>query len=237
MAEALPMVWLHGWGQSGVAMATLAALFPAASHLIPDLPGFGAEPMLVEGAGTQDYADWLATRHGATPAVIIGHSFGGRVAIRFAVRYPERVRAVVLIAGAGLKRKRGLGFRLHASVLRLVGRFARHADRLFGSDLLAAFRSRFGSPDYRNAGPLRATFVRTIEEDLSEAARDVRLPVLLIYGREDNETPPEFGSRYAALLPDAELHILDGFGHLDILGRGAFQCQTLIGRFLARLGE
>lgn len=230
------MVWLHGWGQSGAAMAKLAGLFPGTAHPIPDLPGFGAEPMLAEGAGTQDYADWLADRLGAAPAVIVGHSFGGRVAIRLAVRHPDRVRALVLIAGAGLKRRRGPLFRLRAAALRLAGRAARLADRLFGSALHQAFRNRFGSADYRNAGPLRATFVRTVNEDLAEEARRVGVPVLLLYGADDTETPPEFGRRFAALMPDAELHVLEGFGHLDILGRGAFRCQTLIERFLARIG-
>lgn len=236
VADAPPMVWLHGWGQSGAAMARLAGLFPAASHLIPDLPGFGAEPMLAEGAGTQDYADWLAARLGESPAVIVGHSFGGRVAIRLAVRHPARVRALVLIAGAGLKRTRSPAFRLRAAALRAALRAARAVDRLAGSTLLEAYRARFGSADYRHAGPLRATFVRTVNEDLSEAARRVGAPVLLIYGAEDGETPPEIGRRFAALMSDAEFHVADGFGHLDILGRGAFRCQTLIERFLARIG-
>ncbi|RMD90739.1 MAG: alpha/beta hydrolase, partial [Alphaproteobacteria bacterium] len=105
---------------------------------------------------------------------------------------------------------------------------------LFGSDLHARYARRFGSTDYRRAGALRGTFLKAVNEDLSAIARAIEVPVLLIYGSEDRETPPEIGTRFAALMPRAELHLLDGFGHLDILGRGAYQCEHLIARFLER---
>lgn len=232
---------LHGWGQTGTSLERIGRLLERdARVLIPDLPGFGSAPMLAQGAGTAEYAAWLAERIAngdwpiARPLVLVGHSFGGRVAIRLAAARPDLVDALVLIAGAGLKKRRSPLFRLRAAILRHGAHLARAIDRLAGSELHAAYARRVGSADYRRAGPLRATFVRTITEDLSDTAPAVRCPTLLLYGEEDRETPPEFGRRYAELMPDACFETLAGFGHLDILGAGAFQCEHRIRRFLAR---
>lgn len=194
--------------------------------------------MLAAGAGTADYAAHLgAVLEGPdgkddAARVIVGHSFGCRVAIRFACRWPDRVDALVLIAAAGLKRKRSLRFRLRAMLLRWLGKFYGVIDAVFRTDTKAAYREKFGSTDYKNAGELRATFVTTINEDLSELAGQLRCPVLLIYGSDDSETPVELGERYERLIPNATLKVLDHFAHLDILGAGRQQMATLIRRFL-----
>nr|WP_281500804.1 alpha/beta hydrolase [Kordiimonas marina] len=234
-----PFVWLHGWGQTGASMARLADLFKAdGQHTLYDLPGFGETAPLQEGAGTEDYADALAAEmkaSGLGPAVIVGHSFGGRMAVQMAARHPDLVRAIIIIGGAGLKRRRSLAFRLRAFWLKLVGRMARLSDKLFGTHFREAYTQKFGSADYRNAGVLRGTFVRAVNENLTAAAKAGRAPALLIYGSEDTETPPEIGRRYEQLIPIARFELVPGFGHLDILTRGAYQCEALMRTFLEDL--
>jgi len=214
-AAATEIAWLPGWGQTADSLAPLARLLAArARNIVFDLPGFGRTPPLVEGAGSAAYADALIAELGPRSAdrrILAGHSFGARVAIQAAARHP------------------------HAGALRMLGRVAAAADRLFGTRLRGAYSARLGSEDYRRAGPLRATLVSVVNEDLSAQAARIEVPVLLIYGAEDTATPPELGRRFAVLFGDAELHLLDGFGHLDILGNGAYQCQHLIERFLGRL--
>ena len=235
---------LHGWGRTGESLVPLARQLAAHGHCwLPDLPGFGRTPMLAEGAGSAEYAAALLAQpvHAQARAagrriVVIGHSFGARVALRAAARDQAFADALVLIAGAGLRRRRSLPFRLRAAMLKAVGRLLKRCDRVLGTGLFARYAARVGSRDYREAGRLRATLVSVVNEDLSQVAAAVRRPTLLVYGAADRETPPEFGRRYAALMPDAELVILDGFGHLDILGPGAFQCAHRILDFLARKG-
>ncbi|TNE61490.1 MAG: alpha/beta hydrolase [Alphaproteobacteria bacterium] len=234
-------VWLHGWGQTGASMARLAQLFSAhGRHVIYDLPGFGQTAMLAEGAGTEDYADALAAKMasaGIGPAIIVGHSFGGRMAVQMAARHPDRVKACIIIAGAGLKRRRSLAFKLRAMALRTLGRLARLSDRLFGTRFRDAYVARFGSADYKNAGALRATFVRAVNENLVAEAKAGRAPTLLLYGSDDTETPPEIGRRYEHLIPIARFVEMPGFGHLDILSRGAYQCEAQIRAFLKDLAD
>ncbi|RMF73262.1 MAG: alpha/beta fold hydrolase [Alphaproteobacteria bacterium] len=235
-------VLLHGWGLTGESLMPLARQLQAhGACWVPDLPGFGKTPMLREGAGSAEYAEALLrqpaiveARMAGRPIVLIGHSFGARLALRAAAADPRTVSCLVLIAGAGLKRRRGPGFRARAAMLKAVGRLLRRIDHLAGTTLFAHYASRVGSADYRRAGPLRSTLVAVVNEDLGPVAARIRQPVLLLYGREDTETPPELGERFAALMPDAELVILDGLGHLDILGAGAFQCAHRILSFLQR---
>ncbi len=233
---------LHGWGLTGESLMPLARQLCAhGTCWVPDLPGFGETPMLAEGAGSAEYAGALLhqpaiaeARAAGREIVLIGHSFGARLALRAAVTDPEAVSALVLIAGAGLKRHRGPGFRVRAAILKATGRLLRRVDHLAGTTFFARYATRVGSADYRQAGPLRATLVAVVNEDLGPVAARIRQPALLLYGREDMETPPELGERFAALMPDAELVILDGLGHLDILGAGAFQCAHRILTFLGR---
>jgi len=237
----LQTVWLHGWGQDRRAFAALADFFTGwGDGLLVDLPGFGQTPPPGEAWDTIDYADHLAAHLAAAPRpvrrVVVGHSFGGRVAIRLAVRHPDSVDALILIAAAGLQRPRSPRQRLRAAVLKRLGRAAKALDGLAGTSLHAAYAERFGSADYRAAGALRPTFVKVVTEDLSDEARRVAVPVLLLYGETDTETPAAFAERYAALMPDAEAVVLPRLGHLDILGAGAHQVKAQAKRFLTARG-
>jgi pimeloyl-ACP methyl ester carboxylesterase len=227
-------IWLHGWGQDLHAFDRLQPLFAATgSHQRFDQPGFGQTPLLFEGASTADYADALASLlMGTGPHIFVGHSFGVRVSIQMAARHPELVQGIIGIAGAGLKRKRSLWFKAKAQLMKLIGQAARKSDQTFGTIYRPKFEARFGSSDYKNAGPLRGTFVKVVNEDLSEQAKATKCPVCLIYGDQDTETPPEFGQRYASLMANARFHQLSGFSHWDIMTRGAYQCEAIMRQFL-----
>lgn len=233
------IIWLHGWGQTHQSLLPLAGLFKRSYHnTLYDLPGFGASKMLKPGAGTADYASVLIKdleNRTNRPVVLVGHSFGCRVAIRLAGQRPDLVRGLVLIAAAGLPRARSLRFRVKRFLLKRLGKSAGAMDRLFKTTFKARYRQRFGSRDYREAGDLLPTFIKTVNEDLTKAAQKVSCRVILLFGSEDLETPPELGLRYRALIPHADLKILKGFDHLGILTAGQHQCQHHMTKFLQEL--
>jgi len=233
------ILWLHGWGQDHQSLLPLAGLFKSKfKTILFDLPGFGKTPMLEGEAGPEEYAEALIREIEKTlkePVIIAGHSFGCRVAIRLAARRPDLVSALVLIAAAGLKRDRGPLFRIKSLWLKLLSRLAGVSDGLFKTNFKAAFSQKFGSRDYRNAGALRPTFVKTVNEDLTGHARKISCPVLLLFGSEDTETPPEFGERYQALIHGSDLKILQGIDHLGILTAGKHKCQHYMSGFLSGL--
>lgn len=106
--EGLPVVFLHGWGLGHRAYRhSLARLVGLGCRVwAPSLPGFGGSaPLAGRDAGLPEYADWVASFLDAAgvdePVFLIGHSFGGGVAIATAHRHPERVRSLVLVNSIG----------------------------------------------------------------------------------------------------------------------------------------
>lgn len=233
------LIWLHGWGQTHKSLLPLAGLFKRSfKNTLYDLPGFGASKMLKAGAGTEDYAKVLIReleKNSDRPVVLVGHSFGCRVAIRLAAARPGLVRGMVLIAAAGLPRRRSFGFRVKGFFLKILGKSAGATDKLFKTSLKPKYRRRFGSRDYREAGELLPTFIKTVNEDLTETAHKVACPVILLFGSNDLETPPALGLRFRTLIHHADLKILKGFDHLGILTAGQHQCQHHMVKFLQEL--
>lgn len=231
------LVWAHGWGHDHRAFLALATQIERAGHHdLLDFPGFGASPRPPADWGTEDYADavadWLATVK-AGRRIWIGHSFGCRVGLRLAARHPGLIDGMVLIAAAGLPRRRSRLQRARMAVR--VGAY-KLVRRLIGFGVpLDGLRDRFGSADYRAAGAMRPILVKTVREDLTSVAARVACPVRLIYASHDTDTPPEIGERLAALIPGAELTIVDGFDHHTILGDGRHQVLFQINRFLKAL--
>jgi pimeloyl-ACP methyl ester carboxylesterase len=230
------VIWGHGWGQDHRSFLPLArSLERAAHHTLLDFPGFGDSPRPVEDWGTADYADALAEWLAGLPRgrrVYVGHSFGCRVALRLAARHPGAVDAMVLVAGAGLKRRRSFVERVRIGLRIRLFKLLKLLERL-GVDV-SARKASFGSADYRNAGALRPIFVKVVSEDQTEVARTIRCPVSLIYGERDGETPPEIGERLAALIPGATLKILPGLDHYSVLTDGAPQVVYEVNRMLER---
>jgi pimeloyl-ACP methyl ester carboxylesterase len=231
------LIWGHGWGHTHRALLPLAeSMRRVAPLVLVDFPGFGESPMPPGPWGTEDYADamaeWLATLP-AGRRVWVGHSFGSRVGLQLAARHPELVQGLFLIAAAGLPRQRSPAARIRFAARRWAFRIARSLtpegparDRL---------RERFGSADYRQAGAMRPVLVKAVSENLSEPARAVRCPTVLLYGEHDRETPPDIGERLQRLIPDAQLHVLRGFDHWNVLTEGQHQVTHRLSEFLERL--
>ncbi len=233
------LVWGHGWGQSGSALAPMAeSLARSAYSLLIDFPGFGGSPRPPGQWSTADYADAVADWLDSMPPrkrIWIGHSFGCRVGIQLASRRPDLVAGMVLISAAGLQRRRSLANRIAFACRKWAYKIARvfvpegpRRDRL---------RAKFGSADYKAAGPMRAILNGVVSEDLSSQASAVQCPTLLVYGSEDRDTPPEMGSRFKTLIAKSELVVLEGFDHTNILEQGRHQVVHLISGFARDLAR
>ena len=230
-------IWAHGWGQNRQAMAPLAqSLTSLGGHILIDFPGFGDAPAPQTAWTTADYADltarFLNELGPAGPVVWIGHSFGGRVGIQMAARHPDMIDRLVLIAAAGLPRRRSAVERARVAGRIYTFKTLKSLAPVLGLDV-NKLRDRFGSADYRNAGAMRDTLVKVISEDLSPEAQRISCPTRLIYGAQDTETPPEIGQRLDALIPNSEFSVLDKQDHYSLLGEGRHQVAKRIRDFLA----
>jgi pimeloyl-ACP methyl ester carboxylesterase len=216
------VVALHGWQRThsdfdGVFGDPEFAASHAAIGL--DLFGFGATPPPPEPWGADEYARHLLPLFdGADPlaerVTVVGHSFGGRVAVRLAALAPDRIDRLVLTGAPLLNRE---GPRASPALSFRVGRFL-HRRGLVGEERMETLRQRHGSPDYRAAaGVMRGVFVKELSERAARGADDlaaVSCHVDLVWGAEDAEVPVEVADRAQGMLRSSTLVTLPGVGHL-----------------------
>ena len=217
-SEAPRILALHGWARSHRDFDAVIA--PVGDAPLPaialDLPGFGASPPPPEAWGAAAYAEALGPVLGemASPAVLLGHSFGGRVALHLAVQRPDMVSALVL-TGVPLLHPAGRRARV-SPAYKLVRRL--HRMGLVSDGAMEAARQRHGSEDYKAAqGVMRQVHVRSVNETYEAQLDAVRCPVHLVRGADDTATPLEVAERSMAHLAQGDLEVLPGVGHLTPL--------------------
>lgn len=199
---------LHGWSRSG---GDFARVLAGTDALAIHLPGFGTTPPPPAPWGSVEYADHLAAAlSGTGPYVVVGHSFGGRVAVRLAAAHPGLVTSLVL---TGVPLVRATPPPKPALLLRVVKRL--HAAHLVPASIVDRARRNAGSADYRAAeGVMRGVLVRVVGEDYRADLARVTQPVHMVWGADDDAAPLA-GARLAAqLLADVRLDVVPGAGHL-----------------------
>lgn len=207
------IVLLHGWGQNIEMMQMLGEPFKKDYRIIIiDFPGFGAseEPKKVMNVG--DYTalvETLLEKLDVKNPILIGHSFGGRVSVKFASR--NDVKKVILLSPALRGHdKKGLKTKILKSLKKVPGI----------KNLEGWAKNHIGSRDYKAASPImKQVLVETVNEDLSNDARKIKAPVILIYGDLDAEVPEEDTKEYERLIPDCGLILYEGCTHYAYLER------------------
>jgi pimeloyl-ACP methyl ester carboxylesterase len=217
--EAPTVLALHGWQRTHHDFE--AALDPGRHGGGPsvtalDLFGFGATPAPPETWGSPEYAARLVPLFEepgvlADRIVLVGHSFGGRVAVHLATLVPDRIERVVLTGVPLLHRQ---GRRSRPAVAYRVARRL-HRMGMVGEARMDVLRNKYGSPDYRAAqGVMRGVFVRMLDERYVDQMAAIDHPVDLLWGESDTEVPLEVAVRAQEMFPSACLRTLPGIGHL-----------------------
>ena len=226
-----PLLLLHGWGASLDTFDAMTADLGRFFHVTAfDFPGHGESDLPPSTWHVDDFVGLtlglMAELEIDRPAVL-GHSFGGRVAIKLAAAHPEAVERLILVDAAGVPPRRTV----RRATRRAASRFATALGRRLGRPgqaLRGAIVRRIASPDYLNAGPLRATFVAIVNEDLRPALAAIRCPTLLVWGESDDDTPPADAGTMEKLIPDAHLLVLKNAGHFSYLDQyGRFRLAII----------
>jgi len=248
-----PLVLVHGLGGAASNWAELAPLL-ARRHrlLVPDLPGHGGSSALPAVSGLEPYADrvaLVAEREGLLPALVVGHSLGGMVVLRLALRRPDDVTAIVLAGAAGLSIGNVFGRQL-LSLFTAVrpGRIAaKHRGWIARSPrlrkLVFGFVSVADPASLSNdavEGFLAAQLLHTDVDGAWQALRvddprreleAIHCPVLVLWGAEDVQLPLDDAFEYARRL-HARLRVIPGCGHL-LMGERPDACERAIEDFYA----
>ncbi len=199
-ADRPTVVALHGWQRDRDDLAACVAGYDALSL---DLPGFGASPPPPAAWSSADYAELVGrvlAEATDEPVVLLGHSFGGRVATCLAAAQPERVSGLLLTGVPHLLPADGPPARSPRGY-RLVKRL--HGLHLLGDDALERARRKYGSADYRNAtGVMRDVLVRLVNETYADELDRLAGPVELVWGEADTAAPLSVARRAETMLAD-----------------------------------
>ncbi len=219
------LVWLHGWGQNRQSLRSLAnALLPRGEAWLLDLPGHGQAAVPQAACAPAQMAELLAAWLGTLPpcpTYLVGHSMGFRVALHAAWQQTLPMAGIVALAGAGVPRRLPWRQRVRRALIRSAMGLGHRLKPWVGERLLQALRRRFGSRDYLACpAALRPMFMAVVQDDASPFLPHLTVPALLLYGAEDEETPPNVGQTMARLLPHAACVVLPHLNHHTILTHG-----------------
>lgn len=214
--EGKDILLLHGWGQNIEMMKILGDNFSDRFRItILDFPGFGESSEPEEVWSIKDYSDMLEEfikELDIKKPIIMGHSFGGRVAIRYSSNHP--IEKLVLFGSPCIR---------HNTELPLSVKILKGIKKLPGMDKIGEFAKNFiGSRDYKAASPvMRQILVNVVNEDLSSFAKDIEEATLLIWGEQDTEAPVEDAKELEGIMIDAALIVLPGthYAYIENLGQ------------------
>lgn len=206
-------------------MWPLAGYFGDDVHLVAvDLPGHGESPPPPEPWGVEEHVRLvteLAVDQFDGPYTIVGHSNGGRIALRMAAsdQHPLNLEALVLVAPSGIRRNPSLKVRVKRLTARVLkAPFGLFPGRLRESGLDWLRHSlvwrMLGSSDYRALeGVMRETFIRTVNHFVEDDLHGIDVPVLVLRGSEDADVTRDQVDRLVAGLADAGTFEIEGAGH------------------------
>ncbi len=174
-------------------------------HIYIDMPGFGVS----ENENALQTADYKAILQlflesiGKNPKMILGHSFGGKVATLLAPPH------LVLLGSAGIKTEKSLKTKTKIQAAKLL-------KPLLGGSV----RKLFASSDAKDMNEgMYQTFKNVVDEDFSDAFAAFEGDCAIFWGRDDTATPLASGQKIASLIKGSKFHILEG-DHYFFLDKG-----------------
>jgi pimeloyl-ACP methyl ester carboxylesterase len=236
-----PVVLLHGMGaNSGFWRHVIGGLAAHRLVLAPDIIGFGRsipDPAIALPSFTRWLSSWLDTL-GIDRSVIVGHSLGGAIAVRFTQENPARIDRLVLVGS--------IGFGTSALGLLAAGLFIIPSNPVSRFVLRRILSSRPGSlpvppTAQRKRGRsfnrrlavqiMKASGWKGVPSFPSESLSQITQPTLLLWGERDRVVPVSVARRLCAVLPHAELQTVSGCGHMPFIERPDVFTEKLL-RFL-----
>lgn len=211
---------LHGWGGSSDSWLAVQEHLADRGYcvIVPDFPGFGKSKTPVNPWAVGNYVDWVNEFTGLLKLKsfsILAHSFGGRVAIKFANAHPEKISKLILVGSAGVKPKPGLKTRAIFGLARIGNAF--FTPRIFSRFKDVArniFYVFLRNRDYVKVnGVMRETIKKVLDEDLLEELTHLQAKTLLVWGETDKLVPLEYARVFQEKIKNSELKILSGIGH------------------------
>lgn len=217
------LIILHGWQSSQEKWQKVKELLedPYLKVVALDLPGFKPENQLTAPWNLDDYVAWLENSLTAYPEQIylLGHSFGGRIAIKFAAKNPGKLKGLILVAAAGIKKKKTIRDTILLKIIKLARKLGvqEQSSDMQGARELARkvfYRYILRRTDYFKANPIQKEIMKSaLEEDLTALLPAINKNTLIIWGKKDTFTPIKDAYLMKEKIKNSRLEVLPKNGH------------------------
>jgi pimeloyl-ACP methyl ester carboxylesterase len=237
--EGDPLIIVHGGSDGASAwMQNIEVLSKQYTIYVPDMPGFGLSQSM-EGSyyipEMVDFIDNFARTVGLNSFYLMGHSLGGGIALHYTLKYPQKIRKLVLVSSLCLGREIAWWIRL-ASPRVICSTMGKSAISVFKA---IKFIAKFFGP-WEMVEPLSKTSVHigSCIANLTEQTIVllsqlplIMVPTLVMWGAKDPVVP--FAHAYAAaeLIPDCQVRVFDDCGH-SVYRERLREFSNVLSRFL-----
>jgi pimeloyl-ACP methyl ester carboxylesterase len=210
---------LHGWGGSSDSwIETQKILSKEYKVIVPDLPGFGKSAPPQRPWKVGDYVDFVSKfseKLNLEDFFLIGHSFGGRISIKFSIQHPEKVKKLILCDSAGIKPDPSLKTIIIFWLVRIGNAiFTPKIFKRFQDSARNLFYIFLRNRDYAKAnGVMKETIKKVLAEDLLLEVPKIKAETLIIWGEADRMVPLKYARMFKEKIENSRLEVLPKIGH------------------------
>lgn len=207
---------LHGWGDTEKTFKDLIIKLKKQYCCVSlDLPGFGDSQAPIDVWGINDYAEFVQEfidKIDIQPQYVIGHSNGGTIAMYLAAHKLLNPKKLILLSSAGIRDEQNL----KRLVYKVIAKTGNKATKV----LPVHIRSKLRKKLYKTAGSdifvspaLQDTFKKVVGYDIKKDAEIVSQPTLLVFAKDDIDTPVRYGEKLNRVITNSKLEVLENGGH------------------------
>lgn len=203
-----PVLILHGWGADSTNWVATARMLKEKGFkvIIPDLPGFGKSDEPRKAWNLSNYLQFISSfkkELSLGKIRLIGHSFGGRIAIKAAAEDKLDLEKLVLVSAAGIRHEKNWRQKIGTKISSFFKKIPIIKNIRF---LRKTFAKIIGAEDYFKASPvMKKILSKVVKEDLTESLKEIKDPTLIVWGEKDKLTPLADGEKMAAEIERSQL--------------------------------
>jgi pimeloyl-ACP methyl ester carboxylesterase len=213
IGEGKPFLILHGWGSKSDRWEKVAEILGQKGFkvVIPDLPGFGQSDKPGKPWDLDNYVDFVEEFSkvlGLNKFILAGHSFGGGISVKYAVKNPEKIAELFLIASACIREDSS-----RKKFLRIISKIFKIFSFIPGVRK-AFYKFIVRKSDYQYTdGIMKKTYLNIVGEDLSGLLSEIKVKTIIIWGDKDDVLPVEQSKEISDRIKGSKLVVISGADH------------------------